>query len=86
MIDEMGATFLDALAKAATERLGQDHPCASAARLAASSPEPDAAAALRARFETLPPEDVSAILAQVHRALREDARAILASWPGGISH
>jgi hypothetical protein len=79
MMDEMGATFLDALAKAATDRLGQDQPCASAARFAASSPDPDAAGTLRARFETLPPEDVSAILAQVHRTLREDGRGILAS-------
>ncbi len=86
MLADIGPGFLAALARIAGERLGENHPCAAAARVASASADPEDIATLRSRFETLSPADASGILAEVHKALREDVRGILAAWRGGPSH
>ena len=86
MLADIGPGFLAALAKITGEKLGEDHPCAAAARVAAASADPEDLAKLRLRFEALPPADASGILAEVHKALREDVGGILAAWRGASPH
>ncbi len=73
--------FMDAVAAAATEHLGQDHPLRAAALKAAADPAPEHGSAVHAELDALTPESRDTILAQSHRTMREDLAAIWSHLP-----
>lgn len=76
------ARFMDAVAIAATEHLGQDHPLRAAAIKAATDPAPEHGSAVHATLDALPGDSRDVILAQAHRIMREDLAAIWSHLPG----
>jgi len=73
MWDKMGTRLMEALAEAASERLGPAHPFVAACAT-------QDLREIRAQYEALPPADADALLAEAHRRLRENPAAWLAHW------
>lgn len=83
MFESAGRVMFTALHAAATERLGEAHPCTEALSHAAASAGPDAVRAAELALKALAEPDRLALLERAHRALRADPGAWLALWPGG---
>lgn len=75
------ARFMDAVATAATEHLGKDHPLCAAALKAATDPAPEHGVAVQSQLDALSFECRDAILAQAHKIMREDLAAIWSHLP-----
>jgi hypothetical protein len=73
MANEIGSRLMQALADAATQRLGAKHAFVAACRAADLTN-------VRALLDRLNPEDAEAILAAAHKQLREDDASVLAQW------
>lgn len=78
MFDRIGAPLFSALAVAAEERLGPEHPCTRALRTAAAGSASEMRAAEDA-LKALPDITAQDLMAAAHRALRADPAALLAA-------
>lgn len=75
--------FLTALAQAATQELGADHPLTRAAITAADDPAaPEPGLAVHQALDLLADDIRDRLLARTHKTMREDLSAIWSLLPG----